>query len=310
MSNELWCEKYRPKKIADCILPATMKDTFQQMVNSKELPHLLLSGPSGCGKTTVARALCDELGYDCLFINASESGNIDTLRTDIRNFAATISLSGGVKVVILDEADYVTQAAQSALRGFLEEFHHNCRFIFTCNFPQKILDALHSRCSCIDFRFTNKDRKDLIVACFKRIANILKEEKVEFDQKTLVEIVGVYFPDFRRMLNELQKYSLQGKIDVGILSAISVTSVSELVKYMKEKNFTEVRKWAALHSDMDPNTVLSELYKLLEVNVSKATLPAAILTLYKYMASVPSCADKEILLTACAAELMLEQQFV
>jgi len=244
----LWVEKYRPKAIADTILPAGLKKTFQEFVDNGELPNLLLSGSQGTGKTTVARALCEEVGADYIIINGSMNGNIDTLRNDIKNFASTVSLNGGRKVVILDEADYLNpQSTQPALRGFIEEFSKNCSFILTCNFKNRIIAPLHSRCSVIDFKIENKEKPQLAGKFFKRVMTILETEEVTANQKVVAELINRHFPDNRRILNELQRYGASGTIDEGILSVSSDANMKELMRNLKEKNFKEVRKWVALN---------------------------------------------------------------
>ena len=257
----LWVEKYRPKTIEDTILPADLKATFQQFVDQKNIPNLILSGTAGVGKTTVAKAMLEELDCDYIVINGSMNGNIDTLRNDILNFASTVSLSGGRKYVILDEADYLNpNSTQPALRNFMEEFSKNCGFILTCNYSNRIIEPLHSRCSVIDFKISKKAMAKLATQFFKRVTFILESEKIGFDQKVVAEVINKHFPDWRRVLNELQRYSVSGKIDSGILVNMSHDSFKDLIKHMKDRDFTEVRKWVAKNSDADTTALFREFY--------------------------------------------------
>ena len=259
----IWCQKYRPRTIEDCILPRGLKDTFLEFVSNGDIPNLLLSGTAGTGKTTVARALCEELGVEYIIINGSESGNIDTLRNDVRNFASGVSITstGKRKIVILDEADYLNPSStQPALRGFIEEFSKNCGFIFTCNFKNRIIEPIHSRCSVIDFRFSKKDRPKLAMSLLKRVIEILDKESVKYNEKVLVELITKYFPDFRRVLNELQRYSVSGEIDAGILTTITEQSIKDVMKHLKEKNFRNMRKWVVENLDDDPSRIFRLVY--------------------------------------------------
>lgn len=308
--NFLWVEKYRPSKIKECILPSNIKKIFQDIVDSGKMQNLLLCGGAGCGKTTVAKALCKEMEYDYIFINASENGNIDTIRTTIRNFASTVSLGGNGKAVILDEADQITSAAQGALRGFIEEFSSNCKFILTCNFKNKIIDPLHSRCTPVDFKFPNKDKVEVVKECLRRCEEILTSEKVTWDKKILLEFIMEYFPDFRRILNELQKYGASGKIDSGILSRLNDDSFQKLIEYMKNKNFTEVRKWVGLNIDLDHTLILKKFYTNLASLLDKTSIPSIVILLSDYQYKLAFSADPEITLSACFAEIMLNAQFV
>ena len=270
MAENLWVEKYRPKKIDDCILANELKETFKQFVKQKEIPNLLLSGTAGTGKTTVARALCEELGADYLVINGSDEGRqIDTLRNKIKNFASTVSFEGtGHKVVIIDEADYMNaESVQPALRNFIETFYKNCRFIFTCNYKNKILPALHSRCTVIDFAITNGQKVKTATQLMIRLCNILTEEKIEFDKKVLAELIQKHFPDFRRTINELQRYSVRGKIDSGILFSITEADIKELVAILKEKRFNDMRKWVIQNLDKEPSSLFSSVYEILYKNL-------------------------------------------
>ncbi len=312
MSDFLWCEKYRPKTIEDCILPEQTKKSFQDFLNSGELPNLLLCGPAGVGKTTVAKALCNELGVDCYVINGSDEGRfLDTVRNNAKNFASTVSLSSDAKhkVVIIDEADNTGNDVQLLLRAFVEEFAGNCRFIFTCNYKNKIIEPLHSRCAVIDFTIKGKQKAQLAGAFFKRLQTILDAEKVEYDQKVLAELVSKHFPDFRRVLNECQRYSTGGKIDTGILASFSDISVNELIKFLKEKNFTEVRKWVVSNMDNDFNIILRRVYDACYDSLVPASIPAAVLIIAKYQYQGAFCADQEINILAALTELMVECQF-
>ena len=285
MAENLWVEKYRPKKIDDCILANELKETFKQFVKQKEIPNLLLSGTAGTGKTTVARALCEELGADYIIINGSDEGRqIDTLRNKIKNFASTVSFEGtGHKVVIVDEADYMNaESVQPALRNFIETFYKNCRFIFTCNYKNKILPALHSRCTVIDFAITNGQKVKTATQLMIRLCNILTEEKIEFDKKVLAELIQKHFPDFRRTINELQRYSVRGKIDSGILFSITEADIKELVAILKEKRFNDMRKWVIQNLDKEPSSLFSSVYEILYKNLQPQSIPQAVLVIAGY----------------------------
>ena len=310
MTNQiLWVEHYRPKKISDCILPKALKKTFLEFVAKRELPNLLLSGGSGVGKTTVARALCEELNRDYMIINGSEESGIDILRTKIKNFASTVSLQGGQKVVILDEADYLNpQSTQPALRGFIEEFHNNCRFIFTCNFKNRIIEPLHSRCSVIEFKI-NGGRQQLAAQLLDRCAVILNEQKVKYDGKVVAELIMKHFPDNRRVLNELQRYSVSGQIDSGILVNLSELSMKELALHLKEKEFTQVRKWVVDNLDNDPIKIFRKIYDNLYNYLTPGTIPAAVIIIGEYQYKSAFVADQEINLLACLTEIMSQCQF-
>ena len=262
----LWVEKYRPKVVEDCILPESTLKTFQDFLNSGEIPNLLLSGPAGCGKTTIARALCEELGVDYIIINGSDEGRfLDTVRNTAKNFASTVSLSADAahKVIIIDEADNTTHDVQLLLRANIEAFYNNCRFIFTCNYKNKIIEPLHSRCACVEFSITGKQKPQLAAQFFKRLQTILVHENIEFDPKVLVELINKHFPDYRRVLNECQRYSVGGKIDSAILAEFSDVKVNDLVKYLKEKDFSEVRRWVVNNLDNDPSVLLRRVYDAL-----------------------------------------------
>ena len=305
----LWVEKYRPWNIDDCILPQETKKIFLDFVNNKEIPNLLLCGTSGVGKTTVAKALCNELGADFVLINGSEERNIDTLRVKIKQFASTVSLTvdGGPKIVILDEADYLNpQSTQPALRGFIEEFSKNCRFIFTCNYKNRIIQPLHSRCSVIDFTIQATQKPQIATGIFQRILQILTDEKVEYNEKVVVEVVNKFFPDFRRMLNEIQKYSASGKIDSGILANLDDESLKELLNFIKEKEFSKMRKWVALNIHNDPQTIYRKIYDSFFTKFENTSVPQAIITLSDYTYKSAFVADQEVNMVACLTELMME----
>lgn len=306
----LWVEKYRPTKIEDTILPAGLKKTFQEFVDNEELPNLLLSGTQGTGKTTVARALCEQIGADYIVINGSMNGGIDTLRNDIKNFASTVSLNGGRKVVILDEADYLNpQSTQPALRGFIEEFSKNCSFILTCNFKNRIIAPLHSRCSVIDFKIDNSEKPKLAGQFFKRVLTVLKTEEVQANDKVVAELINRHFPDNRRILNELQRYGASGVIDEGILQVSSDANFKDLVRELKSKNFKEVRKWVALNLDNDPAQLFRKLYDGASTHVASRSIPQLVVTLADYQYKSAFVADQEINLVACLTEIMVECEF-
>jgi DNA polymerase III delta prime subunit len=307
--NDLLVEKYRPKTVGECVLPESLADTFTDIVKLGDIPNMILSGGAGCGKTTVARALCDELGRDVLFINASEDGGIDTLRTRIRQFASAVSLGGGIKVVILDEADYLNpQSTQPALRGFIEEFAKNCRFILTCNFKHRIIEPLHSRCTCIDFKIPAKEKPKMAKQFLSRTKKILDAEKIEYDERVLAELIIQHFPDFRRVLNEIQRYSVSGSIDTGILVASDV-STETLVKALKTKNFGEIRKWVVDNSDRDTAHVFRKIYETMLNELQTSSIPQAVLILSEYQHRAAFAADQEINLAACCIALASESIF-
>ena len=308
MEHLLWTEKYRPRTVEECILPERLKAVFQEYVNQKEIPNLLLAGGAGVGKTTIAKAMCNEVGCDYMVINGSDENGVDTIRVKIKNYASSVSLSGGRKVVILDEADYLTPNAQAILRNAIEEFASNCSFIFTCNYKNKIIDPLHSRCAVIEFGLKNGEKAQMASAFFKRITHILNTEKVEFDEKVIAEVVKKHFPDFRRVINELQRYSKLGKIDVGILSQIGDISLTQIVKHLKEKDFTSVRKWAAT-SEIDNTTFFRKLYDALYDIVKPQSIPQAVLILADYQYKQAFVADHEINLVACLTEIMANVEF-
>lgn len=306
----LWVEKYRPQKIDDCVLPESLKETFKQYISQGELPHFLLSGTAGVGKTTVAKALCNEIGAEYIMINGSEESGIDTLRTKIKGFASTVSLTDSPKIVIIDEADYLqANSTQPALRSFIEEFSANCRFIFTCNFKNRILEAIHSRCACIDFKIDNKDKQILLGTFFKRASQILKQENIEFDQKVVAELITKHFPDYRRVLNELQRYSVSGKIDSGILVNMSEESFKDLIKLLKDKDFTNVRKWVGKNSDSDTVALFRELYDASVTYMVAESIPQLVLILADYQYKAAFVADHELNIMAALTEVMANCKF-
>jgi len=308
----LWVEKYRPKTIEDCILPDNIKKTFQGFLSKGEVPNLLLAGPAGCGKTTVAKALCNELGVDYYVINGSDEGRfLDTVRNTAKNFASTVSLSSTArhKVIIIDEADNTTNDVQLLLRAFTEEFSGNCRFILTCNFKNKIIEPLHSRCACIDFSTNSKDRPKLASQFFNRLGVILETESIEADPKVLAELINKHFPDWRRVLNECQRYSSSGQIDAGIIATFSDVKVNDLVKKLKDKDFPEVRKWVVNNLDNDTSVLLRRIYDACYDSLVPNTIPSAVLILAKYQYQMAFVADQEINMLACLTEIMCECEF-
>ena len=309
MEHLLWTEKYRPKKIEDCILPERLKKPFQEYVNQSNIPNLLLAGGAGVGKTTVAKAMCEEIGCDYMVINGSDESGIDTFRTKIKNYASSMSLSGGRKVIIIDEADYLNpNSTQPALRNAIEEFAINCSFIFTCNYKTRIIEPLHSRCAVIDFGLKNDEKAYMASQFFKRLQGVLETEKVEFDDKVIAELVKKHFPDFRRVLNELQRYSQFGKIDVGILAQIGNIQLQEIVKHIKAKDFGAIRKWVAT-SDLDANGVFRQIYDSLYDFMKPQSIPQAVLIIADYQYKNAFVADTEINLVACLTELMANCEY-
>ena len=310
MKTFLWVEKYRPKSIDACVLPKNLKDTFSEFVKDKHIPNLILSGSSGVGKTTVAKAMLDEIGATSMMINGSEESGIDVLRTKIKNFASTVSLEGGRKYIILDEADYLNpQSTQPALRGFMEEFHKNCGFILTCNFKNRLIEPLHSRCSVIDFIIPNTEKPKLAKNFFDGVSNILNQENVKFDERAVAELLNKHFPDWRRVLNELQRYSVSGKIDAGILVNLSEEKVNELIQLFKEKELGKVRKWIVNNLDNDPVRIFRVLYDTLYDRIDSSTVPHLVLVLADYSYKSAFVADQEINLLACMIEIMQQVKF-
>ena len=312
MSDFIWVEKYRPKTIDDCILPDRIKNTFKEFLQEGEIPNLLLAGPPGIGKTTVAKALCQQLGCDYYVINGSDEGRfLDTVRNQAKNFASTVSLTASAnhKVIIIDEADNTTSDVQLLLRASIEEFSRNCRFIFTCNYKNKIIEPLHSRCSVVDFNINKRDKPTIAAEFFKRINYILEEEKIEADKKVLAELINKHFPDWRRVLNELQRYSVGGKIDSGILAAFSDVAVNDLIKNLKTKNFPEVRKWVVSNMDNETSVLLRRIYDSLYDSLVNSSIPAAVLIIAKYQFQIAFVADQEINLLAALTEIMVECEF-
>lgn len=306
----LWVEKYRPHKIQDCILPESIKSTFQEYVNRKEIPNLLLTGSAGVGKTTIAKALCEEVGCDFIVINGSDESGIDTFRNKIKNYASSMSLSGGRKVIIIDEADYLNpNSTQPALRGAMEEFAVNCSFIFTCNFKNKIIDPLHSRCSVVEFKIQNGQRAKMATQFFKRVEWILSEEGIAYDKEVVAAVVMKHFPDNRRVLNELQRYSISGVIDKGILAVVSDIQITDLIKAIKGKDFSSARKWVTNNLDADSATILRKIYDSMYEFMKPEGIPPAVLILAKYQYQSAFVADQEINMIACLTELMIECEF-
>ena len=312
MSDFIWVEKYRPQQIDECILPDHIKKTFQDFVNQGEIPNMLLSGPPGIGKTTVAKALCKQLGVDYYVINGSDEGRfLDTVRNNAKNFASTVSLTSQSKhkVIIIDEADNTTSDVQLLLRASIEEFSGNCRFIFTCNYKNKIIEPLHSRCSVVEFSIKGKEKVKIAGLFFKRLQQILDIERISYDPPVLAEIINKHFPDWRRVLNECQRYSVGGKIDSGILATFSDVSVNDLIRNLKDKNFPEVRKWVVDNLDNDSSVLLRRLYDSLYETLIPNSIPAAVLIIAKYQYQIAFVADQEINLLAALTEIMVECQF-
>ena len=312
MSDFIWVEKYRPQTIDECILPESIKKTFSEFLNKGEIPNMLLAGPPGVGKTTVAKALCKELGVDYYVINGSDEGRfLDTVRNNAKNFASTVSLSSESKhkVIIIDEADNTTPDVQLLLRASIEEFSSNCRFIFTCNYKNKIIEPLHSRCAVVEFSIKGREKQEIATCFFKRVNSILEQERVEADKKVVAELINKHFPDWRRVLYELQRYSVGGKIDSGILAYFSDVKVNDLIKNLKEKNFPEVRKWVVSNLDNDSSVLLRRIYDSLNESLVPASIPAAVLVIAKYQYQVAFVADQEINMLACLTEIMVECKF-
>ena len=310
METFLWVEQYRPKTVDDCIIPQSLKNTFKEFVESGNIPNIILSGGPGVGKTTIAKAVLDEIGATYMMINGSEESGIDILRTKIKNFASTVSLEGGRKYLILDEADYLNpQSTQPALRGFMEEFHKNCGFILTCNYKNRLIEPLHSRCSVIDFTIPKSEKPQLATEFMKRVVGILENENVEYDKKVLIEVIQRHFPDWRRILNELQRYSISGRIDAGILVDMAEINIKELMKFMKEKEFTNVRRWVVNNLDMDAVRLYRSIYDSLYTFLDHSTIPHAVCILSEYQYRGAFAADQEINTLACLTEIMAKVKF-
>jgi len=308
MEHLLWTEKYRPKKIEDCILPERLKKPFQEYVNQGNIPNLMLAGGAGVGKTTVAKAMCEEIGCDYMVLNGSDENGVDTIRFKIKNYASSMSLSGGRKVVILDEADYLTPNAQAILRNSIEEFSTNCSFIFTCNYKTRIIEPIHSRCAVIDFGLKNDEKSTMASQFFKRVQGVLQNENVESDDKVIAEVIKKHFPDFRRVLNELQRFAQFGKIDTGVLAQIGNIQIEKVVEYLKSKDFGAIRKWVAT-SDLDANTLFRQLYDALYDVLKPQSIPQAVLVIADYQYKNAFVADPEINMVACLTELMVNCEF-
>ena len=312
MRNFLWTEQYRPHNIEECILPDSLKKVFAGFVEQGEITNLLLSGPPGVGKTTVAKALCEQIGSSYIVINGSDEGRfLDTIRTRVKQFASSVSLTGGGKhkVVIIDEADNTTHDVQLSLRAFVEEFHSNCRFIFTCNFINKIVDPLHSRCTVVDFRIKPEEQKKLQAVFFGRLQAILDASGVEYEDKVLVKLIQRYYPDWRRLLNEAQRHSVGGSLDAAVLCDIADVNLDQLMKAMKAKEYKVVRQWVVDNMDSDPNTIIRKIYNMLSECLEGASIPAAVLVLAKYQYQIAFVADQEINMLACLTEIMVECKF-
>jgi len=309
MEHLLWTEKYRPKTIEECILPERLKKPFQEYVNQKQIPNLLLAGGAGVGKTTVAKALCNEIGCDYIVINGSDESGIDTFRNKIKGYASSMSFSGGRKVIIIDEADYLNpNSTQPALRNAIEEFAGNCSFIFTCNYKNRIIEPLHSRCAVIEFNLKNGENAKMATAFFKRIKTVLQSESIDFDDKVVAELIKKHFPDFRRIINELQRYSQFGKIDTGILAQIGDISIDEIIGFVKSKDFTSIRKWVATH-EIDSTIFYRKIYDSLYDVMKPQSIPQAVLILADYQYKAAFVADHEINTVACLTEIMVECEF-
>ncbi len=311
MSNLLWVEKFRPASIDECVLPVEIKKVFQNIVDTGEVPNLLLTGTSGIGKTTVAKALCNQLGCDWLMINGSNEGRmIDTLRTTITNYASTVSFSGGKKIIIIDEADYMNkESVQPAMRGLIEEFSNNCRFFFTCNYKNKILPALQSRCSVIDFRIKREDKPELAQKFSEIAMKLLDSESITYKPDVVAKLVVRYFPDFRRVLNELQNNAVSGQIDASILEASSNENLNQLIGFLQEKDFTQMRKWVAQNIDNDHVGLYRQVYDSLFLKLKKQSVPDAVLIIADYSYKSAFVADQEINMVACLTELMMNSEF-
>tara|TARA_Y100000356_G_scaffold129343_1_gene130296 strand:- start:18 stop:953 length:936 start_codon:yes stop_codon:yes gene_type:complete len=310
MEDFLWVEKYRPKTIGECVLPSGLKQTLSEFISKGDLPNLILSGGPGVGKTTAAKAMIEELGLTYMMINGSEESGIDTLRVKLKNYASTVSLHGGRKYLILDESDYLNaQSTQPALRGLIEEFHKNCGFILTCNYKNRLIPPLHSRCSVVDFTIQKSEKKELAEQFFKRVMDILVAEDIKFEPKAVAEVINKFFPDWRRVINELQRYSVSGRIDAGILVDISEINIKELMRFMKDKEFTNVRKWIVNNIDNDPTRLFRRLYDNLYDYMDGSSIPHVVVILGEYQYKAAFVADQEINMLACLTEIMARGKF-
>ena len=310
MEDFLWVEKYRPKTISECVLPSGLKQTLSEFISKGDLPNLILSGGPGVGKTTAAKAMIEELGLTYMMINGSEESGIDTLRVKLKNYASTVSLHGGRKYLILDESDYLNaQSTQPALRGLIEEFHKNCGFILTCNYKNRLIPPLHSRCSVVDFTIQKSEKKELAEQFFKRVMDILVAEDIKFEPKAVAEVINKFFPDWRRVINELQRYSVSGRIDAGILVDISEITIKELMRFMKDKEFTNVRKWIVNNIDNDPTRLFRRLYDNLYDYMDGSSIPHVVVILGEYQYKAAFVADQEINMLACLTEIMARGKF-
>jgi len=305
----LWVEKYRPKKVEDCILPDFLKSVFQQYVNTKKIPNLLLTGTPGVGKTTIAKAMCDEIGCDYMMINGSEERGIDILRTKIRQYASSVSFAGGRKVIIIDEADNLTPDTQAGMRAAIEEFSSNCSFIFTCNHKARLIGAIHSRCSVIEFKIKNGNKVKMAAAFMKKVQQVLKLENIKYDAEVVAQIIQKHFPDYRRVLNELQRYSVKGEINTGMLTQVADVSLTKLIDFLKAKDYTSMRKWVGSNIDADPNTVFRLIYDALYDNMKPDSIPQAVIILAEYQYKAAFVADQEINLVACLTQIMVECEY-
>ena len=308
MEHLLWTEKYRPKNIEDCILPERLKKPFQEYVTQKNIPNLLLTGGAGVGKTTVAKAMCNEIGCDFMIINGSDENGIDMVRNKITNYASSMSFTGGRKVIIIDEADYLSANAQAAFRNAIEEFAGNCSFIFTCNFKNKIIEPLHSRCAVIEFTLKASEKSSMATQFFKRIQTILSAEEITYETPVVAELIKKHFPDFRRVINELQRFSKFGKIDTGVLAQIVDVSLADIIKFIKDKDFGAIRKWVA-SNDVDPASLYRKLYDNLYEVLKPQSIPQAVIIIADYQYKQAFVADQEINLVACLTELMVSLEF-
>ena len=308
MEHLLWTEKYRPKNIEDCILPERLKKPFQEYVTQKNIPNLLLTGGAGVGKTTVAKAMCNEIGCDFMIINGSDENGIDMVRNKITNYASSMSFTGGRKVIIIDEADYLSANAQAAFRNAIEEFAGNCSFIFTCNFKNKIIEPLHSRCAVIEFTLKASEKSSMATQFFKRIQTVLTTEEIAYETPVVAELIKKHFPDFRRVINELQRFSKFGKIDTGVLAQIIDVSLADIIKFIKDKDFGAIRKWVA-SNDVDPASLYRKLYDNLYEVLKPQSIPQAVIIIADYQYKQAFVADQEINLVACLTELMVSLEF-